>query len=138
VRYHFCYHGVADSKTHKQILPLSAIRKAGSGAGRRRKLTRSAPRQRLTNSNAPRKPKEALHVCAGISPEFCREHFGSEASTLSVAEYAQQWLERRKVETSLATHRRYQNGIDKWLEFLEPNADRGIEMINPGASVRIP
>ena len=61
--------------------------------------------------------------------EFCREHFGSEAFTLSAAEYAQQWLERRKAETSLATHRRYQNGIDKWLEFLEPNAGRGIEMI---------
>jgi integrase len=61
--------------------------------------------------------------------EFCREHFGSEASALSAAEYAQQWLDRRKVETSLATHRRYQNGIDKWLEFLGPDAGRGLEEI---------
>ena len=56
-------------------------------------------------------------------------HFGSDASTLSVADYAQQWLERRKIETSLATHRRYQNGIDKWLEFLGLNADRGLERL---------
>ena len=61
--------------------------------------------------------------------EFCRDHFGSDASTLSVADYAQQWLERRKIETSLATHRRYQNGIDKWLEFLGLNAERGLEEI---------
>ncbi len=61
--------------------------------------------------------------------EFCREHFGSEASALSAAEYAQQWLDRRKVETSLATHRRYQNGIDKWLKFLGPDAGRGLEEI---------
>jgi integrase len=61
--------------------------------------------------------------------EFCRDHFGSDASTLSVRDYAQQWLERRKIETSLATHRRYQNGIDKWLELLGPYADRGLEEI---------
>ena len=61
--------------------------------------------------------------------EFCREHFGSEAPTLSVREYAQQWLDRRRVETSHGTQRRYRNAIDNWLEFLGPNADRGIEEI---------
>jgi integrase len=61
--------------------------------------------------------------------EFCREHFGSEASTMSVAEYTQQWLRRREAETSPATHRRYRNAIDKWLEFLGPNASQGVEGI---------
>jgi integrase len=61
--------------------------------------------------------------------EFCREHFRSETPTLSVRDHAQQWLDRRKVETAFATHRRYRNAIDKWLEFLGPYADRGIEEI---------
>jgi integrase len=46
-----------------------------------------------------------------------------------VAEYVEQWLERRKAETSPGTQRRYQNAIDKWLEFLGPNADRGLEEV---------
>jgi integrase len=61
--------------------------------------------------------------------EFCREHFRSETPTLSVRDHAQQWLDRRKVETAFATHRRYRNAIDNWLEFLGPYADRGIEEI---------
>jgi integrase len=61
--------------------------------------------------------------------EFCREHFRSETPTLSVRDHAQQWLDRRKVETAFATHRRYRNAIDRWLEFLGPYADRGIEEI---------
>ena len=61
--------------------------------------------------------------------EFCREHFRPETPTLSMRDYAQQWLDRRKVETSHGTQRRYRNAIDNWLEFLGPNADRGVEEI---------
>ena len=61
--------------------------------------------------------------------EFCREHFRSEGASLSVRDYAQQWLNRRKLETAFSTHRRYRNAVDKWLEFLGPYADRGIEEI---------
>jgi integrase len=46
-----------------------------------------------------------------------------------VRDYTEQWLERRKVETSPGTHRRYRNAIDKWLEFLGPYADHGLEEI---------
>ena len=84
-----------------------------------------------TERQLSKKPLNACQLSYDLEQilRFCRDHFGSDASTLSVADYAQQWLERRKIETSLATHRRYQNGIDKWLEFLGLNADRGLEEI---------
>jgi integrase len=61
--------------------------------------------------------------------EFCREHFQAEAPLLSVRDYAEQWLERRKIETSAGTQRRYRSAVDHWLKFLGPHADQGIEEV---------
>jgi integrase len=61
--------------------------------------------------------------------DFYREHYGVEMPFSSVRDFTLRWLGARKAETSLATHRRYQNAIDKWLAFLGPHALRSLEEI---------
>ena len=64
-----------------------------------------------------------------ILSEFFREHYSEELPFASVRKYALEWLASRRAETSPATHRRYGAAIGKFLAFLGPDADRGLEEI---------
>ena len=61
--------------------------------------------------------------------DFVREHYGATLPSSTVREYCENWLALRKVETALATHRRYRNAIDHWLAFLRSDAGRGMDEI---------
>ena len=64
--------------------------------------------------------------------EFFRDHYGQDVPFLSVRDFTGRWLAARKVETSSATFRRYDEIVRKFLGFLGTAADRGLDEINRG------
>jgi integrase len=64
-----------------------------------------------------------------IFSEFYREHYGEDLPFTSFRKYASEWLTARKAEISPGTHRRYGDAVSKFLSFLGPKADRGLDEI---------
>jgi integrase len=66
-----------------------------------------------------------------ILSEFLHEHFGGgeELPFSSVEEYCGRWLAARKTETVALTYLRYNGTISKFLDFLGPQAQRGLDEI---------
>ena len=64
-----------------------------------------------------------------VLSEFLRDHFGEELPFSSVRDFCGQWLSARQAETSLATLRRYQDGVRKFLDFLGSQAERSLEEV---------
>jgi integrase len=64
-----------------------------------------------------------------IFSEFYRTHFGEDLPFVSVRDYAAQWLTSRKGETSALSHNLYRIAIDRFLAFLDTNADRALDEI---------
>ena len=51
--------------------------------------------------------------------EFYREHYGQEMPVSTVRAYCERWLAARQAETAAATQRRYSDGIQGFLAWLE-------------------
>jgi integrase len=64
-----------------------------------------------------------------VFSEFFREHYGQDVPFTTVANYSRQWLSARKAEISPSTHRRYNDTITKFLDFLGSHAQRGLDEI---------
>ena len=64
-----------------------------------------------------------------VLSEFMREHFRSDLPTASVRDYCEQWLSARRAETAPVTLRKYNDGVQAFLEHLGPRARRGLDEI---------
>jgi integrase len=71
---------------------------------------------------SPQRVRQIFH-------EFYRDHYGEDLPSSNVRRYAESWLAVRKAETSPGTHRRYSEAVVKFLSFLGPQADRGLDEI---------
>jgi integrase len=62
--------------------------------------------------------------------DFYREHFGEDLPFTTPREYCKRWLGARRGETSSGTLIRYQEVVDRLLDFLGTDADRSLEEIS--------
>jgi len=58
--------------------------------------------------------------------EFYKEHYGEDLPAATVRAYLAKWLAARKPELARATYLRYEKTIEKFIAFLDPDADRDL------------
>ena len=64
-----------------------------------------------------------------IFAEFYRDHYGQELPVSSVQDFTHGWLVARKAETSPSTFRRYEDAVERFINFLGAHATRGLDEI---------
>lgn len=68
--------------------------------------------------------------------EFLRDAYGESLPSSTVRDYARSWLERRKGEMTEGSYVRYEKMIEKFLNFLDNDAQRDLSEIRPAHIVR--
>jgi integrase len=58
-----------------------------------------------------------------------REHYGQDLPAVRARDYCARWLAARRAETAPGTHRRYGDVVAKFLAYLGPAANRGLDEI---------
>ena len=74
------------------------------------------------------KGKGNMHRVRQTVNEFLREHFSDELPFSTVRDYCEQWLAAH-ADRSPSTQRRYRDAVQKFLAFLGPAADGGLDAI---------
>jgi integrase len=58
--------------------------------------------------------------------EFYKDHYGEDLPVATVRVYSEKWLAARKPELACATYLRYEKAVEKFIKFLNGDADRDL------------
>jgi integrase len=75
------------------------------------------------------KAKGSAQRVRRVISEFMREHYGQDLPATRARDYCARWLAARRAETAPGTHRRYSDIVAKFLAYLGPAANRGLDEI---------